>query len=182
MNLLLKASQIYIPSFVKKRRLHQLFNLTADAFQCQAPRVEGLSLDQCLVKYALFTKGEAEKSIQQGQDLQLIKGRLYQNAYQLGASLRKGLRITTPEEVMTMSKLLYQILGIEFQGDAQGDVIIKRCFFSQFYSSEVCQVISSLDEGVAAGLSAGGQLSFYQRITEGNGCCRAHFVLQENPG
>ena len=155
----------------------ELFNCTALAFECGIPQLEGLSFDECLEKYALFTKEEVEKSIQQGNDLQTIKNRLYQNAFRLGEKLRKRFHVTTIEEVMTMSRILYRTMEIEFHGTVQGEITINRCFFSRFYSSQVCQVISSLDEGVIAGLSGGGQLIFSERITEGKDCCKACLVL-----
>jgi len=177
MNLLLKILQIYIPTFIKKRKIVELFNCTALAFECGIPQLEGLSFDECLEKYALFTKEEVEKSIQQGNDLQTIKNRLYQNAFRLGEKLRKRFHVTTIEEVMTMSRILYRTMEIEFHGTVQGEITINRCFFSRYYSRQVCQVISSLDEGVIAGLSGGGQLIFSERITEGKDCCKACLVL-----
>jgi len=155
----------------------ELFNCTALAFECGIPQLEGLSFDECLEKYALFTKEEVEKSIQQGNDLQTIKNRLYQNAFRLGEKLRKRFHVTTIEEVMTMSRILYRTMEIEFHGTVQGEITINRCFFSRYYSRQVCQVISSLDEGVIAGLSGGGQLIFSERITEGKDCCKACLVL-----
>lgn len=181
MKLPLIILHIYTPMFIKKKALEELFHYTAVAFECEVPKLEGLSFNECLLKYALFTKEEAEKSIQLGHDLQAIKKQLYQNAYQLGEKFRKRFRITTTEEVMSVGKIFYRILGIEFHGTVQGDITISRCFFSQFYSRQVCQVISSLDEGVVAGLSGGGQLVFTQRITESRDCCKADFVLKENP-
>ena len=180
MNLLLKIARIYIPPFYKKKKLIELFELTARAFQSDISNIKGLSVDDCLHEYALFTKTQAEKAIKQNHSVQEIKQRLYRNAYQLGKELRKNFRITTMDEVMLMSRLLYHIIGIEFQGDSTGKVMITRCFFSQYYTSQVCQVISSLDEGVAAGLSGGGKLTFVQRMTEGYDCCKAHFKLTGN--
>ncbi|MBM3236442.1 hypothetical protein FJZ31_09105 [Candidatus Poribacteria bacterium] len=181
MSLLLKIRQFHIPAFIKKKALKKLFTCTALAFGCETPPIKRLPFRECLLQYALFTKEKVEEAIQHGRDLQALKSQLYQNAYQLGQELRKSFRITRIEEVMSMGKILYRILGIEFRGSVQGEVTISRCFFSRFYSSQVCQVISSLDEGVVAGLSGGGRLTFYQRITEGQECCRASFVVKEGP-
>ncbi len=203
MNLIIRVLRIYVPEAVKKRRLRQLFRLTADAFQTRAPDTSCLSFDRALLQYALFTREEAEKAIQRdqglpaiGQDhcppesrrdqglpesrqdrgLSAIRERLYQNAYQLGMELRKALRVKAPQQVVPSLKLIYRMLGIELSGHFPGEVLITRCFFSRFYSNEVCQVISALDAGLAAGLSGGGSLAFDQRITEGKDCCRARFV------
>jgi hypothetical protein len=176
MNILLKIAEIYVPTFIKKAKLKELFECTAAAFNCPVPELKGLSFDECLVKYAEFTKEEAEKALQSGHDLHQIKQRLYQNAYRLGQNLRKSFHVTTTQDVMTMGRILYRVIGIDFQGTGQGEMTINHCFFSQFYSSQVCQIISSLDEGVFAGLSGGGQLAFSQRITEGQQCCKASFM------
>ena len=63
----------------------------------------------------------------------------------------------------------------DLQGDARGEVVINRCYFSRFFSSEVCRLMSAMDAGLFAGLSNGGVLTFSCRITEGQPCCRAHF-------
>ncbi len=101
------------------------------------------------------------------------------NAYQLGQMHGQMLRVRTIEEVMAMGRILYRILGIEFQGNAQGGVVISHCYFSRFYSGQVCRIMSAMDQGLFAGLSGGGQLVFTSRITEGQPCCRARFTLQE---
>ena len=172
----LRILSFYVPMFIKKQKMSELFQLTADAFQCEVPDLIGLSCQELLLKYALFTKEQAEIYVQCGYDLTPIKNRLYQNAYQLGKSIKKSLNITTPEEVMVASRIIYSILSIDFQGDLQGTIMIRQCFFSKFYSSDVCQIISSLDEGLAAGLS-NGKLEFNQRITDGNNCCKAYLEM-----
>jgi len=80
---------------------------------------------------------------------------------------------------MQMSAVIYKMLKIEFHGDSHGDIVIKRCFFSTYYSSNVCHLISALDEGLLAGLSGGGQFSFSQRITEGYSVCRAYLEMDK---
>ena len=77
---------------------------------------------------------------------------------------------------MIMGKILYEMLGIEFLDTGQGTITIPKCFFSQYYTDQICQLISALDEGVLAGLSGGGRLDFSQRLTEGNDCCKAQFI------
>ena len=77
---------------------------------------------------------------------------------------------------MDIGRVLYRILDIDLQGDARGEVVISRCYFSRFYSGEVCRLMSAMDRGLFAGLSNGGELTFSSRITEGQPCCRAHFA------
>jgi len=173
--MLLKIMQLYMPEFIKKKKLNELFCLTADAFQSELPELRGLSFAECLSKYALFTKERAGSYLQGGRLLEEAKHRLYQNSCIFGQNLRKSLHIVAWEEAVTALKVIYKLIGIDFQCDRQGEIIIKQCFFSKYYSGEVCNLISSLDEGLAAGLSGGGRLSFNQRITDGCSCCKGYF-------
>jgi hypothetical protein len=75
--------------------------------------------------------------------------------------------------------LLYRFLQIQFQGNRSGDIVIDKCYFSQYYSGQTCGLMSAVDAGVIAGLADGGVMTFLQRITEGKPCCRAQFVFTE---
>jgi hypothetical protein len=175
MGFLLAISRIYLPRSIRKSRLSKLFQATADAFQCQTPYFRGYTFNQFLTQYALFTRENAERSIRQSNEYE-VKERLYNNARQIGQNIRKELKIQTLEEIMQACEVIYKALKIEFRGDAQGQIHIRSCFFSSFYSSDVCRIISSLDEGLVAGLSGGLSLEFTQRITESKECCRAHLL------
>ncbi|AHF09312.1 MAG: hypothetical protein J5Y07_05895 [Dehalobacter sp.] len=173
--MLLKIIQRCLPEWIKRKKLKELFRLTADAFQSELPELKGLSSAALLPQYTLFTKEQAENHLQSGRPLEQVKQRLYQNAYRFGRNLRKTLHIGTWEEAVTALKVIYQLIGIDFQCDRQGEIIIRQCYFSSYYSGEVCKLISALDEGLAAGLSGGGRLCFQHRITEGNECCKGYF-------
>jgi hypothetical protein len=172
--LFLAASSIYIPQFIRKRKLEDLFQATADAFGIDKPSTKSLPYDQCLELYARFTQNEAGRAIQQGKDLE-VQSRLRRNAYCIGEKLKADFHIRTAEEVMRLSALVYKLLHIDFHGESGGNIVIRECYFRAYYSSSVCRLISSLDEGLLAGLSGGGKLSFSQRLTAGNECCRAFF-------
>ena len=173
MSFLLAVSRIYLPRSIRKSRLSELFRATANAFQCQAPKMKECSLDQYLTKYAFFTAENAAESIQHGSEYE-VKERLYLNARQIGKNIREELKIKTFEEVIQACEVVYKALKIEFRGNLEGQICIPSCLFSSFYSSAVCRIISSLDEGLIAGLSGDLRLKFSQRITEGNKCCKAH--------
>jgi hypothetical protein len=173
MSVLLKILPHNLPDFIREEILSELFEATADAFECPAPALDHLSYDATLRAYALFTREQAEKALQAGRDLSAIKTQLYQHAYPLGGKLRKWFAVDTMEEVMELGQILYRAIGVEIQGDTQGDVTVKCCYFSRFYSGSVCDLISALDDGVFSGLSGGGRLAFSQRLTEGRECCRA---------
>ncbi|MBN1559499.1 hypothetical protein JW998_04575 [candidate division KSB1 bacterium] len=180
MNPLLSLARIHLPDFIKKKKVQELFELTAEAFQSDMPTVKSLSYSDCLKAYAHFSKTKAEEALKVGGDTEAVKKRLYRNALQMGEKLRADFHVETKADVLRLSKILYRILGIEFIGNSAGDVVIKRCFFSQFYTPAICEIISSLDEGMAAGLSAGSRLIFKERLTEGKSCCRAVFHMKDN--
>lgn len=169
--------QSHTPEYVRQEALSQLFKAAADAFQCDLPPLDGLSSDERLHRFALFTQGRVEEMLREGRDVEAVRQRLYYNSCELGRRVGRLLGIRGIRDAMSVSRVLYRILGIEFQGDARGQVVISRCYFSDFYSGRVCQVMSAMDRGLLAGLSNGGQLVFSSRISEGQPCCRARFTL-----
>jgi len=176
MNLLALALRIHVPHSVKKQKLRELFEATAAAFGRPVPQLESLSFDECLRRYARFTKEETERRIQPGDDMSAIKKALYEHAYHLGEEIRMRLRLSDPDDALSVGRVLYKALGIDFQANATGDVTINSCYFRAFYSVDVCCVMSSLDEGIAAGLTGGRTLVFSRRITEGHTSCMAVLV------
>ena len=169
------------PESAKRQALAQLFRSTAAAFRCDMPRLSGLSREQCLVAYVRFTADRAEEALRRGDDLSELHERLYRNAYRLGWTLGRLLRVHDIDDVMALGRFLYGILDIDFEGSGSGEITIGRCYFSSFYSPEVCQVMSAMDRGLLAGLAGAGELVFSQRVTEGQACCRAHFTLAARP-
>ena len=178
MNIALRILKLYFPDSLKKRMLAELFDFTAQAFGVACPRIKGLSYNRMLEAYAVFTASEAGRLSADSPEWKAAKDRLYENAQRLGTRLRNKFRLREPQDILEMSRVLYKMLGIDFAGRAGGEVVISRCSFSRFYTAAVCRVISSLDEGVAAGLSGGGRLEFSGRITEGQACCRGRFIFK----
>jgi hypothetical protein len=173
MNIYLGLARIGVPDFIKKKKMAELFELTARAFQCEMPELNGRSYHELLVLYATSTAAWAEKCMAAPET---VKKRLFDEAKVLGQELRTQFRIKSFKEAMTMSRIIYRLLGIDFSGCADGEVIIKSCFFSQYYASSVCRIIAGLDEGLAAGLTAGDTMIFIERMTEGMAVCRAKFA------
>ena len=187
----------HTPAIVKRQALVQLFRATAAAFQVDMPRLSGLSREQCLLAYARFTANQADEVLRQGGDLSELQERLYRNAYRLGRTAGWLPGSHSVNRVMTLGRALYDILDIDFSGSASGsvsgsnggsdsgtdsgEITISRCYFSSYYSPEVCRVMSAMDRGLLAGLAGGGELVFIERITEGRPCCRARFTLAGSP-
>ncbi len=191
-NVLVMLLAIYTPAFVRKRALRALFECTAAALDVAPPALGRLSADALLRQYAQFTSSQVTALIErrlhqaavemhrpQTDDRRplVVEQRLYQGAVALGQRLGSAFRIRSMEDMRRVGRVLYRMLGIDFQCDPQGAVVISRCFFSSIYSAQVCQVMSAMDCGLFAGLSGGGQLDFSARITEGQPCCRAWFKL-----
>jgi len=183
MNIRLSLASIYVPFWIHKKKLRELFALTAQAFQSEEPSLKGLSRKEALEKYALFTKENAEKLLDSEKNTEIVQDQLYKKSFQMGTNLRKELRISSSEEFMAAARLIYQIIGIDFTGKKTGQITIRKCYFSQFYSEDVCRLISSLDGGILAGLSGGtGKLEFLDRLTSGADCCRAVFHFGDRSG
>jgi hypothetical protein len=178
MGLLLTVSKIYLPGFLRRRKLEMLLAATAEAFQVETPSTRGLPYPDVLELFARFSAEQANKSIQAGSQIQ-TRERLFLNASRIGKQMRANFNVTTPEEVMRTAELAYRILKIDLEGQPSGEIEIKECFFSAYYSGRVCRMISALDEGILSGLSGGGKLSFSARLTEGSQSCRAFLKREE---
>jgi len=176
MNLRLKILKFWIPSYVKKERLKQLFRLTADAFGCETELRDNFPYSKLLKSYAVFVQDQSRIACMELRDICSIKQKLYQNAYKTGLEFRKSLNIHGVSEVMEFSRIFYRLLGINFSGQKSGEFVIDKCFFANHFSPETCSLISSLDEGIAAGLSDG-KLIFSQRKTEVKDCCRGLLIM-----
>lgn len=169
--------QRHTPEVVRREALAQLLEAAAEAFRCDAPPLSGLPSEERLRRFAVFTGGHVEALLRDGRDLSEVRQRLYDNAYRLGRRTGRLLGVRGVRDTMAIGRVLYRILDIEFEGDGRGDVLISRCYFSDFYSGPVCRVMSAMDWGLLAGLAGGGQLVFSSRITQEQPCCRAHFTL-----
>ncbi|HUI29669.1 MAG TPA: hypothetical protein VLX91_05595 [Candidatus Acidoferrales bacterium] len=181
MNFRLYLMKLFLPVNLKKEKLHELFGVTAAAFQTTPPVVEGLRFNDLLQEYATFTRAAAMQQIIKGEDVSLVMQRLYDGAYRIGEELREEMRIRSRKDAMKAARLLYRAMGIDFHCSGSGEVGIARCYFSTFYPPEVCWIISSLDEGIIAGLTDGGRLWFVSRITEGNNSCVGQIEFLKNP-
>ena len=198
----IKIAKLYIPEYIKNKKLDDLFRLTAAVFQTESPEIHGQPFPDRLAEYARFTKDQAERCLswegsaeERESRIDRIEGKLYQGSFLLGEDLRKKLHIKTRRQAAEALQLIYRIIGIDFRYDRQEIIrngspgtlrtgrsdgfTVKACYFSEYYSVEVCKLISSLDAGLAAGLSCG-ELCFTRRITEGCSCCRGYF-RKESP-
>ncbi len=188
-NFRLAVASLCIPRSARRRALEELFARTAAAFGSRVPPAQGLGAEERLAEYARFTREKAEKALAGLEDgsaesgdaagspttLAALERRLYRAALRLGGRYRLQLAVRSPSEALAAARIIYRALGIDFRGSSDGQIVIRRCFFADLYTPRVCALVSALDRGLMAGLAGGGELRFAQRLTEGAGCCQAHF-------
>jgi hypothetical protein len=174
-NLRLAAAEIGVPGLLRARKFRELTALTADAFGAAVPDLPLRPRTAQLEAYARWTRDLAERAAANGAAADLAGARLRERAFIFGGRLRRILKPRHPAEVMRAARVLYRLIGIDFRGTEDGEIIVSRCLFSGIYAPATCAMIAALDEGVLAGLAGGGSLRFVVRLTEGGDCCRARF-------
>ncbi|MCU0277184.1 MAG: hypothetical protein MUF02_10120 [Acidobacteria bacterium] len=155
----------------RNKGLRDLFRLTAEAFGQEPPDLRGLSRDKILLKYARFTRAEAERSLAKGT-VQAVREKLHIGSLRLGQDLRSRLPIRSRVDAAAALRTLYRLLAIDLALDARGEVTIRHCSLADHYTPEVCRFMSAMDEGIVAGLS-NGRLVFTRRLTENADRCLA---------
>ena len=176
MNVRLALASAYVPGFMKRKQLDDLLRRSAAAFGVPAPDVEGKSYRECLRAFATFT-AELSEAAWRGdrRDATTVRTRLRGAACDAGREIRRKLRIGTRVDAMKAARLVYRMLGIDFDGRTDGTIVIRSCAFSRVYTPRACALVSGLDEGLLAGLAGEGRLEFSARITEGCARCEATF-------
>jgi hypothetical protein len=172
------------PGFVKIRLLDELARVTAAGFGCAKPQWDSRALESRLDEYARFTADQARR-ILAANDPRLLEGvrhDLHRQSAELGAKVRRWLRVRQPADVLETLTALYGHLGMDMTAGDGEDIVVTRCLFASYFSEPVCRLVAALDEGMAAGLSAGGRLEFSERITGGAACCRARLDLARSAG
>lgn len=177
MNRLLERLAECAPDFFRKRQVTRLCRGAAAAFSRPVPVFRGLRSRESLAVFAEFVSGCVEDSRRRGSDLESIQGRLFRFSRDLGSKIRKISRISRNEDAMTVGRILYRWLEIDLDFSDGGEILIRRCFFSRYFSPQACRVMSAMDRGLMAGLTAGGNLVFHQRMTDGYPDCRACLVF-----
>lgn len=178
MSLRLRALELHVPDVVARSALRRLFEATAAAFGSEPEDVDGLDRRTLLVRYASFTTQCAEQALADQMDLDVVSRRMWAHSYALGESFRRRLGVRTRADALRAARVAYRMIGIDLRADRRGRVTVDRCTFAEWYSPQVCRLMSSLDAGLIAGLTDGGRFSFSERITEGRPRCLARITWQ----
>ncbi|MCD8335677.1 MAG: hypothetical protein LUD18_00090 [Lachnospiraceae bacterium] len=164
--------------FGARLEIQILMRQTAKAFRedgcaSKSPLFRKHSRDCCLNTYARFTADTARRAINNGQDMKHLHHRLYHMARHLGTQLRRRLKPENDQECQDIIALLYRNIGINIKESSPGEFTVQKCYFSTFYTPDICAVISAIDQGIFAGIYGRGKLTFQERITEGRYACKA---------
>ena len=157
----------------RRKEIERLFARTAAAFGCQVPAPTGFGANRRLREYARFTRKQAETAMESGADLPALEQHLFNASLGLGSEYRLRFGIRSGSDAMAAARLIYSALGIDLKGDSHGNVTVRRCAFASAYTPRICRLMSSMDKGLLAGLTHGGELQFLQRLTDGAPACLA---------
>ena len=170
--LLLSILERCTPSFVVSFELQVLMSITARAFARKGSAVWYLPARRALERYAEFSaECMARQSLTEDCGL-----RLYRYAFAAGRRIRKLTGFTKRDDLSKLVIYLYRNINIAMSGSVPEDISVSGCFFSRYYTPEMCRMMSNLDSGIVAGVCGrkfGSRLAFNARITEGDGVCRA---------
>jgi hypothetical protein len=122
-----------------------------------------------------------------GHDDAIIYGRkaMFREGLILGHKFRRILGVgNSLEDLISAARILYKVLGIEFdikEDDASEIVMaVNHCDLSEYYRPDTCRVLSAADEGVVQGLNPKIKMKFQERITEGASCCLAPIHMEDD--
>lgn len=154
----------------RKIELQVLMNITARALGSRPRRLWTLPEEQALHEYADYTR----RHLQNGVNAELLR-RMDSEAYRVGRLLRRLFFLRQSTDIERFTIALYRNINITLEGHIPGRLCFRQCFFSRYYTPEVCLAASALDGGIMRGLAGEGRLLFEQRITEGSEHCNATY-------
>lgn len=145
----------------RRTELQILMSLTAHALRQPSMCIWHLPHLEALKCYAEFTRDNLSDDVSPE-----ILQRMNTQAYRLGRILRLLFLIRRKTTAQQFVVSLYRNIGIAMSFKSEDEIIFHNCFFSRFYTPDVCLAASSLDDGIIRGLTGCGKLTFKQRITE----------------
>ena len=163
-------------SLFRRIELQMLMNLTARALGQKPKRIWTLSNAEALRAYAEYTCS----NLQADADETMFE-RMNTEAYRMGRLLRQLFLISNDTSAQRLIIALYRNIGIQLSFCDSQHLCFHRCYFSSFYTPQICKAASALDSGIIRGISGlpAKHLQFSQRITEGCNCCRAQFTINQ---
>ncbi len=179
MSLRLALASLYVPARWRRRGLVELVERTARAFDVAAPDVAGVPVDELALRFARFTREQADRVAASPREAPRARQRLRREAREFGAALRHRLGVSTRAEAMRAARLLYRMLGVDLRASLAGSIVVRSCAFSTVYDCGTCTLMAAMDEGLFAGLAGEGRLEFAMRITAGADRCVGFFSFED---
>lgn len=170
---LLSRMEKHTPRFFYRIQIQALADLAADSFGRERIRISRGSHAQALKEYAQFTELCMETCTADPE-------RLFRDAYDLGAKVRRLSGLTDRSDLQKLVFQLYRNIDIFMVGELPGEISVLGCYFSRFYTPRQCELMSCVDSGIVSGIFGGGELTFSRRITEGCESCVARFCEEGN--
>ncbi len=198
MSVRLRLASLWMPRFVKVREIDRIRSLTYAALDellaehvPGAVEVEGENqahrLEDRRAAMALGHRKRVEALIRGvGREKAILLGRnsLYPIGKALGRDARRRLGVgDTRKELLQAASVMYDILGIEFTvstGPEGDQLVVSSCALSSYYSSDVCAILSAVDEGAVSGLNPGAKMLFREHLTDGSPRCVASISIKES--
>lgn len=194
----------WIPKYIIKREVGHIEALTTDALEALLNKYSSNNINEEKLK-----KGASKGTIEQTRDamafnhtnlvnslaevlgkektIGLGRDAMFKVGERLGSETCQKLGVgNSLQDLIRAAKILYRILGIEFEVQLQNPnnaiLIINRCALAAHYSELTCQVLSATDEGTIRGLNQNMSMTFTERITGGQPKCKATITLRLNRG
>jgi predicted ArsR family transcriptional regulator len=194
----------WTPKYIIYRELVRVDTLTTDALEDllsknssnnkeEKPKKETISKESLEKRRALMAHNHVNlvaslvDALGKEEATQLGRETMFKVGETLGRETGQKLGIgRSIKDLIRAAKILYRILGIEFEVEIKGPttavLIINRCALSTNYSELTCQILSATDEGVIRGLNKNIKMRFTERMTSGLAKCRATIELGNNGG
>jgi hypothetical protein len=188
MNIKLKLLSIWTPKFLLKRELEKTSHLTNEYLD-RLLKKNGIvlppekpfkgNIEQTRAHMALKHNMRVQcliKELGNEKAVELGKEQMFKAGLELGTEARNQLKVETLEDTIAAAKILYKVLGIEFNIEHIQNTIIlyvDTCALAEHYNPETCVIMSYADKGVLKGLNQDMDMEFVERITTGAQKCKA---------
>jgi L-2-amino-thiazoline-4-carboxylic acid hydrolase len=108
--------------------------------------------------------------------LKICRKELFEAGHMMGCNTKERLKVKNVDDAIVAARIIYKVLGINFIIEKNRKDIVLRiqsCTLATIYSTETCEIMSAVDEGVMKGLNEKMSMNFTKRITEGAEECAA---------
>jgi hypothetical protein len=189
----------WTPSFIIRRELKNISDQTIAALTRLMPKNAAKTVDanpkqdyhrSIEERRAAMAQTQAniveklESALGRDEALRLGREALFAVGREIGKQTRSKLGVSeNPADLAKAAKILYRVLGIEFDlkwfDSANAKVTIKRCALAEKYSKLACEVLSATDEGVINGLQSNVSMNFREYMTSGCKTCSAYIHFEQ---